>query len=135
MPARKSRTRFCAPKPTATPTIPALATIGARLMSSSPRIVTKAIPKTMMDVTLRSSDPTVSARCRRRSSSTVGSPKAPSSTVRPERNNPPEFPLEARRVVRTMNRCSSDRMRKAATRISTIFSGVPTKTSAPPARY
>ncbi len=54
MPARKSPTRFCAPKPSATPSTPALATIGARLIPKSPRIVIPAMPKIrIVDALLR----------------------------------------------------------------------------------
>ena len=42
--------------------MPALATIGARLTPSTARISMKAIVNTTIEVTLRSTEPTVSAR-------------------------------------------------------------------------
>ena len=43
MPDRKSRTRFCAPNPTATPTMPAPAMSGPRLRPSSDRAISVAM--------------------------------------------------------------------------------------------
>ena len=67
IPDRKSFTRFCAPKPSATPTIPAPAMKGPSWKPISPRMSISASTPITSEATLRSSEPTVSARCRRRS--------------------------------------------------------------------
>src|SRR5579884_2046939 len=66
MPLRKSRTRLCAPKPIATPTIPAPATIGPRATPSASSTLMSAIAHTTTATMLASSAPIVSARCARR---------------------------------------------------------------------
>ena len=62
MPDRKSRTRFWAPKPTATPTMPAPAISGPRLSPSSERAMRAAMVSTVADTTLRNRAATVSTR-------------------------------------------------------------------------
>jgi hypothetical protein len=51
----------------ASPTMPALAMIGATLMLIAPRIITAAMVTITTVAALRSTPPTASARCRRRS--------------------------------------------------------------------
>jgi hypothetical protein len=67
MPARKSLIRFWAPKPRATPAIPAEARIGPSDTPISPRIITIAVVKTMTDTPLLRTEPSAWVRCIRRS--------------------------------------------------------------------
>ena len=68
-PDRKSFTRFWAPNPIATPTMPADARIGPRFTPSSPRIIMNASPNTMNETIDLNTEPMVCARCARRSES------------------------------------------------------------------
>jgi hypothetical protein len=62
MPDRKSRTRFWAPKPSATPTMPAEARTGPSATPNSARIITTAIAPTRTELAERSTEPIVRAR-------------------------------------------------------------------------
>ncbi len=62
MPDKKSRTRFWAPNPTATPTIPAPAKSGPNWNPSSPNAIRTATVQMTNAATLPRSAPTVSAR-------------------------------------------------------------------------
>ena len=62
MPLSRSRTSDCAPKPTATPTIPAPAINGPRLMSNSPRSIMKVTTPTTAEAMLLNRTPRVLAR-------------------------------------------------------------------------
>ena len=64
MPERKSLTRFCAPKPTAMPTMPAEARIGARSTPNSPSTMIAAMIPTTAEQSDRSTEPSVRARWR-----------------------------------------------------------------------
>ena len=62
MPERKSRTRLCEPKPSATPMIPAPAMSGPRLIPNSPRTMNAATVQIANDATLRSTVDSASTR-------------------------------------------------------------------------
>ena len=62
-PDRKSFTRLWAPKPMASPAIPAPANSGARSTPSSPSTMNSAMASTTPRTTLAATSPTVSARC------------------------------------------------------------------------
>ena len=66
MPDRKSFTSVCAPKPSATPMTPALASSGAMLTPSCPRMMSSARLTMLNVVMLRSSWAIASNRCSRR---------------------------------------------------------------------
>ena len=66
MPDRKSRTRFCAPNPTAMPSTPAEASIGASATPNSASTITNATSRTTAETIERSTEPIVWARCARR---------------------------------------------------------------------
>ena len=80
-PARKSETRSCAPKPTASPMIPAPAISGARLIPNTPRIMNTAMVSTITLARLRSSVPRASARVARRFDVAVVRPRILSGGV------------------------------------------------------
>ena len=67
IPARKSRTRFCAPNASATPAIPAEASSGATSMPSSARISTAAMLTTRNELIDLSNEPMAMVRWARRS--------------------------------------------------------------------
>ena len=69
-PDRKSETSDWAPKPSATPTMPAPAMSGPMLTSNSESTMTPAMAKIAKEATERSTWPRVSARCLRRSRAT-----------------------------------------------------------------
>ena len=118
-PERKSVTRFRAPKPTATPATPALASSGARLMSSTDSTVSAAVPMITNEATLRSTEPIASLRCRRRSALT-SSP--PSALV---------WPLVAWRFIRAM---SCVIMRRTTARSTTAIAVISRICSAEPSQ-
>ena len=96
-PDRKSLTRLCAPKPSATPATPAEASNGPRGMPSSAMIVRMASVATVRVTTLRSSEPTVSTRWRWRS---LSRPVALAST-RPARPDSARRRAEREVIVAT----------------------------------
>ncbi len=81
IPDRKSRTRFCAPNPTASPTIPAEARIGDRLMLNSASTITAATVPMTTEAIERSTEPMVRARCALRSAA-LTPPSRPSAGAR-----------------------------------------------------
>ncbi len=74
---------LCAPNPIATPTTPALASSGARLMPRSPRMTTLAIEKMVIDAMLRKIEPRARTRCLRRSSTRARSACAAALLIAP----------------------------------------------------
>ena len=74
MPERKSRTRFCAPKPIASPTMPAEARIGASATPNSARIIATATAPTRNELADRSTEPIVRARWARRGETGAAAP-------------------------------------------------------------
>jgi hypothetical protein len=62
MPEMKSRTRFCAPNATATPTMPAEARIGARFRPKLPSTMIVATTRITAELIDRRTDPIVRAR-------------------------------------------------------------------------
>ena len=125
----KSLTRFCAPKPSATPTMPALATIGARLMPSSPSTSTTAMPRITIEAKLRSTEPIASARWLRRSV-ICPSGSCCATRLRSGRRIVGIAPVAVRSVSRRMARCASARAITATTTTSRIRAGVATSTRA-----
>ncbi len=105
MPARKSLTMFCAPKPSATPTMPAPASSGPSSTPTAPRISIPAMTHTATAAMLLNTAPIVSVRIAARERS-IGDVSA-SGTL------PENFPrrwtvLDARlRVNRLIIRLSS----------------------------
>src|ERR1700729_1596609 len=91
-----------APNPIATPTTPALASSGARLMPRSPRMTTLAIEKIVIDATLRKIDPRARTRCLRRSSTRARSASAAAPLISPWAASPADSdptPRGPRRAV------------------------------------
>jgi hypothetical protein len=130
MPDRKSRTRLCAPKPSATPATPALASNGPIGMPSLSSTVTNAMPKMTNVATLRSTDPTVSARWPRRSE--TNAPAAPASTrelLRSCGSSARFAAVAARETTRSIARCTSHRMTSEPSTMPAICSGVPSSQS------
>jgi hypothetical protein len=122
-PAIRSFTRLCAPKPSATPTIPALASSGARLKPSSPMTSRIAMVKTTAVTKLRSTEPIASARCRRRSG--MNCPSSAAGVVR-SFNGFSSAGMAAREVLvasRLIARCSSQRSSMAARMMPRMRSG------------
>ena len=131
MPERKSRTRLCEPKPSATPMIPAPAMSGPRLIPNSPRTMNAATVQIANDATLRSTVDSASTRWVER---TLISPVSVSSIdigvrrrAAPIRSRrPPEARRRSpRRIARRARRLTI----AAARMIATIVSGLPTTKS------
>ena len=123
-PAIRSLTRLCAPKPSATPTMPALASSGPRLKPNSPITSSAAMVNTTAVTKLRSTDPIASARCRRRSGM-----NCPSSAVCAARSLSgfSRAGMEARELLvasRLIARCSSHRISIATRMMPMIRSGL-----------
>jgi hypothetical protein len=127
MPDRKSRTRFCAPKPTATPTMPAEARIGPRATPNTSSTMIAAIVSTITEIVERSTEPIVRARWVRRAG-----PVGVVGSGRP--GNRPSRALAAPSTMRWTSRCSSNRPTNATTTISAIWTLPPTMASAERAR-
>ena len=110
-PAIRSLTRVCAPKPSATPAMPALASRGARSKLNSSRIIRTAMPKTNAVTRLRSTEPIASARWRRRSG--TNSPGSAAAVGHPLAQRPRAWsarrPRRWSRTSRLIVRCSSQR--------------------------
>ena len=127
IPFRKSFTTFCAPKPSATPTTPALAMSGPRSKPSSASTIDVATVNTVMEVTLRSTEPMVSVRWRRRSvSSGAASTTSPESRPRSGRNATGTVPVTAWSMSLVMALCTTCRMTKASTTMSSTCHAVAT---------
>src|SRR5262249_8746344 len=128
MPDRKSLTRFCAPKPNATPAIPAVARIGARLMPSSLRTSIDVSPSMVNETMLRRIEAMVSARCRRRSDSSVVCSSTALARSRSGRSRAGAVtPLTW--VSRVIVRLTNPRRTRATSTISRIRAGLPPRTS------
>src|SRR6478735_2717805 len=120
-PERKSLTRLCAPKPSATPATPADASSGASGMPSRAMIVSTARVTTTKVTMLRSSDPTVSTRWRWRS---LSNPAALART-RPARPDSASRWADFEVIVTTtrlISRRSSQRLIAARTMVARIRS-------------
>ncbi len=139
IPARKSLTRLCAPKPRASPRIPALATIGAMSTPTSARtmVVTTARITPVMRLLRRL--PIALARCTRRVATATSrgavwpaAPRVPPSESRPTRSG--RTPCSALRTSRSTVRCRRKRIRTATARMPMMTRGLPTMTSANSAR-
>ena len=125
MPLRKSLTRFCAPKPSATPTMPALAMIGAMLTPTWSSTMTMTIAMIRPDATLLRTDPIVSARCLRRSPA-PGRRSARTAPALVPAIAPGTTPALARLTRRSMARLTSHRNTRPMTTMITIAPGVAT---------
>ncbi len=133
MPDRKSLTSVCAPKPTATPTIPALASSGPIGSPITSRTMRNATLRMTPVVTLRRTDDIVSARCLRRSDSSGLASR--SLWPLPLASTPGTVPSAARWASRRISRCSRKRMRAATTKIVTMATGLASSQSADSASH
>ena len=127
-PEMKSLTSVWAPKPSATPTIPAEAMSGAMSMPSSERIISEAIVKMIPVEVLLSTDAIVSSRCLRRSEPSADDSKM--APVRPPVMTPGSGPVAARLLIRSTVRCTSQRAMNASTMMKRTVSGRATNQSA-----
>ena len=126
MPDKKSLTSVCAPKPSATPTMPALASSGPIGRPMTSRIISSATPMTTPVMTLRSTDAMVSARCLRRSDSSALSR---SLLAGPLASTPGTVPSAARCATWRMRRCRTARIATASRTITRIPNGFTTSQS------
>src|SRR6478735_1175897 len=130
-PDRKSLTRLCAPKASATPPTLAEASIGPSGMPTSDRTVRAVMPSTTNVVMLLSRAPIVWVRCTCRTF-------APRTAWR-ARPAPGMFARRSARrdvavaTTRLMSRCSTKRARRPTTITVMMSSGVPTSQSPTPA--
>ncbi len=134
VPERKSFTRLCAPKPSATPAMPADARNGAMFTPSSVRTMSTIVAPMTMFAVERSTEPTVRARWARRA---LASGFARSSTV-PTSDPPRPLSRLPRSVgvpsamcseTRRMSRRTTARTSAPITTMSSTRSGRPTNHS------
>ena len=130
MPARKSFTRLWAPKPMATPAMPAPAMSGPRFTPSSPRMMVTAIVQMTALAMPRNTVPSVRARAAERSESEPLSSTAAGARRRRLRSRSCDsgaaILLVSRRIARRTSRLATN----AASSTSRMWAGVASSLSA-----